>query len=204
MDKLKFKLSKIIARQILLYFIDVNRAVLPFFDKYRTYRIAFKEYDEFRANDKEKFRKEIYRLKQEKFIKKYYENKICYLELTAKGKEKLKRCLADELELPVVDNAWDGKWRMVIFDIPNEKSKSRDYLRRKLLNYGFLELQKSIYVFPFDCLNEINFLKNTFYLKPYVQYIVADRIETETDLITIFLDRNILTQNMLDKVKRVK
>lgn len=199
MDNLNFRLSNILARQIILSFIDMGRGVLPFFDKYNINRIAFKEYDNFRIDDKVKFQKAIYKLKQDKFIRKYYDNKVCYIELTDKGKDKLKRCLIDELELPSNIKLWDGKWRIVIFDIPNDKSKTRDYLRRKLLFFGFIELQRSVYVFPFDCLDEINYLKNNLYIKPYVQYIVADRIETETDLIKIFLDRGILTKNMLDK-----
>lgn len=75
----------------------------------------------------------------------------------------------------------------------------RDVLRRKLEEIGFVKLQESIYVFPYDCLNEIEALKTLFYIKPYVQYVIADRIESETDLIDLFFDRGLVKKLHKDK-----
>lgn len=197
MDELKFKKTKIIARQILLYFIDFNRVVLPYFDKKKIYRIPMKMYDKFRLKDKERFRRELYRLKQQGFVKKYLAGKSDYLELTQKGQKLIKKYLIEGLEIRAPQK-WDKKWRIVIFDIPNDKRKMRDVLRNKLQTIGFFELQESVYVFPFDCQNEISFLKNMYFLRPYIQYIVADRIETETDLIKMFLDRGLLSEKLLN------
>lgn len=196
MDKIKLKKTEIMVRQILLTFVDINRAILPVFDKRNVYRIPFKAYDKFRENDKESFRLEMRRLQQEKIIKKYSDNKGEFIELSVKGKKRLKKYVIAQLEIDQ-PKTWDKKWRIVIFDIPDTKKKSRDVLRRKLIEIGFAELQESVYVFPFDCLSEISFLKNLLYLGPHVQYIVADRIETEIDLIKIFLHNNILTEKLI-------
>lgn len=45
---------------------------------------------------------------------------------------------------------WDGFWRIVIFDIPEDKRFLRDSLRRYLLKMGFGELQNSTYVSAYD------------------------------------------------------
>ena len=37
---------------------------------------------------------------------------------------------------------WDGKWRIVVFDIPEKKKAAREALRKKLKDLGFVELQK--------------------------------------------------------------
>lgn len=66
---------------------------------------------------------------------------------------------------------WDRKWRMVLFDIPEEKRKIRDALRKKLKNLGFLEFQKSVFIFPYPCSDEINFVINFFDIHNYVYYL---------------------------------
>lgn len=198
MDKIKLKKTSMVARQILLYFVDLNREILPVFDKRNVYRIPFRAYDKFRLEDKTKFSREMYRLKQQGLINIYFENKEKKIELTKKGQEKLKQHLIGSLEItePII---WDGKWRLVVFDIPNEKKSIRQYLRNKLISLGFIEFQESVYVFPFECSDEINLIRETFYIKPYVQFILADRIETEKNLIKTFLDLGVLKESQIKK-----
>jgi len=50
---------------------------------------------------------------------------------------------------------WDGKWRMVMFDIPKKYSSTRDALRRKLLEIGMHRLQESIFIYPYPCEDEV-------------------------------------------------
>jgi len=50
---------------------------------------------------------------------------------------------------------WDYLWRMVIFDIPNKKRKSREVFRRALISFGFYPLQKSVFVSPRKCEKEM-------------------------------------------------
>ncbi len=195
-DEIQLKKTAAIARQILLYFFDVYRWVIPMFDKRRVYRIPFYYYDKSRAKDKDKFRSEIYRLSRAGFIKKYFDGKEFQIELLEKGKKKLKNYLTQDLILPI-PKKWDKKWRLVIYDIANDKKVRRDILRAKLGNLGFLELQESVYVYPFECLREINLIKNMYFLGPYVQYVVAERIETEIDLIKKFFERGILKKKMI-------
>lgn len=68
---------------------------------------------------------------------------------------------------------WDGKWRIVLFDIPEQKKKTRDALRRKLKRLGFLEFQKSVFIYPYPCEDEINFVINFFNIHDMVYYIEA-------------------------------
>ncbi len=196
LKNLKLKKTEIIAKQILLYFIDFNRAILPFFDKKRIYRVPFKIYDKFRLENKEKFHHEMYRLKQAGFIKKYFDGKDYYLELLPKGQNQIKTYLTKDLKI-TSPKKWDKKWRVVIYDIANDKKDKREILREKLNNLGFIELQESVYIHPFDCLNEINLLKNMYYITPHVQYLVVERLETEINLIKKFYDRGILKDSML-------
>ncbi|KKQ90855.1 MAG: Transcriptional regulator, PaaX family [Berkelbacteria bacterium GW2011_GWA1_39_10] len=196
LKNIELKKTEIVARQILLYFFDFYRTVTPLFDKARFYRIPFKEYDKFRENDKIRFSHEFYRLRRAGFIKKYFDGKEYQIELLPKGQKLLKRHITQDLEIHFPEK-WDKKWRIVIFDIPNDKKVKREILRTKLESLGFLKLQESVYVFPFDCLAEIQLLKNLCFIEPYVQYMVVERIETEINLMKKFYDLGILEEKMM-------
>lgn len=54
----------------------------------------------------------------------------------------------------------DGKWIMVIFDIPEKKRFSRDFLRKTLYLLGYKMLQQSVWVSPYDVYKETqNFIQ---------------------------------------------
>ena len=59
---------------------------------------------------------------------------------------------------------WDGKWRIVFFDLKNEKNKERNAIRLMLRRCGFVFLQKSVWVYPHDCSSEVKFLRSFFQL----------------------------------------
>ncbi len=194
-EGLAFKKAVIISEQILLYFIDFIRAANPRVVKTWKYEIPIKEYDRFREKNKIKFSREIYRLKQAGVIREYLKDKERVIALTQKGKKRLKKYLTSALEIEI-PSRWDKKWRLVIFDIPDDKKVARDLFRRKLESLGFFKLQESVYVCPFECATLINYLKRNYLITPYVQYILADRIETEVDLIKKFYDYGLLNEGI--------
>lgn len=77
---------------------------------------------------------------------------------------------------------WDKLWRLVIFDIPEKKKRAREALRRKLRELGFYQLQKSVFVFPFECGNEMDFIIEFFELRQHVRLITATHITNEAEL----------------------
>lgn len=81
-----------------------------------------------------------------KNIEKVVRNgEVCF-RLTRRGKS---RFFNDFPLVSLSKKSWDRKWRIIIFDIEEEKRKNRDVLRRKLYNLGFGKLQKSVYLSPF-------------------------------------------------------
>jgi len=95
--------------------------------------------------------------------------------LTKKGKKKIDKMLLDELKI-MKPKKWDKKWRLVIFDIPEHLRKERDALRKKLREMDFYQCQKSAWIHPFHCLEEIEFLKINLGLKPYVKLFLVDEM----------------------------
>jgi len=135
-----------------------------------------------RKLDERKIAKVLERLKRNKLIILGEENGNFKIELTEKGKRVVKEIQLDNMkpDKPVV---WDKKWRIVIFDIPDKyKRRARDALREKLKEMKFYPLQKSVWVYPYFCEKEIQFLCEFFEITPYVNIIVADNIYDDIKL----------------------
>ena len=131
-------------------------------------------------------RKKLLRITREFYndrLVDYKENKDGFVEivLTKEGEKKALKFKIDEIKIkkPL---KWDGEWRIVIFDIPEKFKKAREALRMKLKELGFLELQKSVFVLPYECEDEINFIVEIFLIRPFVRFIRAKSFTNEEQL----------------------
>lgn len=107
------------------------------------------------------------------------------LRLTKLGKEKVLRFKLDELKINQQKH-WDRKWRLVIFDIPKMFKRNSYYFSRKLKEMGFVCFQKSVWVCPYPCEDEIDFLKEIYLVRPYVRIVTAQNIDLDQDLLLKF------------------
>lgn len=103
------------------------------------------------------------------------------LTINEKGREKILKYKLHEMKIPQMSK-WDKKWRMVVFDIPEPKKKVRDIFRFHLKKLDFLEFQKSIFIHPFECKNEIDFLIEFYNIRPHVRFIIAEEIDNQLHL----------------------
>ncbi|OGF78037.1 CRISPR-associated endonuclease Cas2 [Candidatus Giovannonibacteria bacterium RIFCSPLOWO2_02_FULL_43_11b] len=102
------------------------------------------------------------------------------IELTHFGKLRSKNYLIYNLAVKKRKH-WDGKWRIVIFDVPETRKKTRDSLRGHLKRLGFYEFQKSVFAIPYPCEDEITILTNLLDLKDSVRYLEST-LSYEEDL----------------------
>ena len=124
------------------------------------------------------------RLTKNGLIKK--DKNIYYL--TSKGEKEAFFCYlkANKTIANKTKCQWDGKWRIIFFDIPEKKRRYRDELRSMLKVMGFKEFQKSIWVYPYkvpEFLKEILWEEN---IKHYTRLITTDSIEYDKDLRNLF------------------
>jgi len=100
------------------------------------------------------------------------------VRITAKGETRIKEFELDGL---VIRRPWrwDRKWRMLIFDIPNRRRNAREALRNKIKELGFYQLQKSVWVYPYSCHEEIMFVANFFEILPFVEILESKIILNE-------------------------
>jgi len=97
------------------------------------------------------------------------------------GKKKALTYNLENIKINRPEN-WDRKWRIIIFDIPHYLKKTRDSLRFMFKKMGFCPLQKSVFVYPFDCQKEIEFITEWHRANKYIRFIVADSVDNESFL----------------------
>lgn len=82
--------------------------------------------------------------------------------------------------------AWDHKWRIVAFDIPEKYAVLRNKVRELLKRAGFVKFQQSIWIFPHECEELVQLIKNESQLSKHILYGVLDHIEDEDRLKKLF------------------
>lgn len=190
------KVVVLTVRQIILYFADFIIGMNQVFDRHGMYRKNIKDYWNWRQIDRTRFSKDLYRLKKEKLIKYYISEKEKYIELTPKGFKRLLKYQIEEIRLKK-PKIWDKKWRIVIFDIPDKKKVARNILRETLKRLGFIRLQESVFIYPFECKVEIDFIAENYRIKLFLKYIVADILEGDNELLDLFLDQGVLSPKQI-------
>ncbi|OGN04437.1 MAG: CRISPR-associated endonuclease Cas2 [Candidatus Yanofskybacteria bacterium RIFCSPHIGHO2_01_FULL_44_17] len=102
------------------------------------------------------------------------------IKISQKGEDVLECVNIDQMELPKLGE-WDGKWRLVMFDVPNYKSKNRLAFTEKLKALGFIMVQKSVWAYPVECYKEVVVLRKFYEIEKYVTYISTTEVEDELD-----------------------
>lgn len=130
------------------------------------------------------FARSIQRLSWEKLIEeKILPNGSFKLILTEKGKREAKKLslLGSSIKFKKSKH-WDGKWRIVVFDIPEKDRLFRDILREHLRALQFFKLQQSVFVSPYPFEKPVSELISLYSAEPYVRVITAIKIDNESKL----------------------
>jgi len=145
-------------------------------------------------NDKASKKREWYiknvqeELRAKGLIKRVKHKEGFAYELTEKGEGVASSYVLGTLEIkkPLF---WDGKWRVVMFDIKESYKGARDELRSILISLGFEKLQKSAWVHPYPCADVITLIKKKYDLGKSVLYLEVETLENDHWLRDVFFLR---------------
>jgi DNA-binding transcriptional regulator PaaX len=128
----------------------------------------------------------FYNLKRQGYLDVRKSNHQIYISLTERGRKMAGRFQIDSLKINK-PKKWDRRWRVVIFDIAQLKNFQRNAFRGKLKELGFFLLQKSVWIYPYPCKDEIELLREFFGLgEKEIRLITAENIENDDFLRKIF------------------
>ena len=115
---------------------------------------------------KSRFASAIRRLRDAGYIEKDIDSGKIILKLTKLGKE----IIPEEFD----ESKWDGKWRIVIFDIPENKKVIRNLFRRNLKKWGFKKWQQSVWISKMDVTQKVKDLIDGVGISSWVAIIESD------------------------------
>ena len=142
----------------------------------------FEQFESSKHFSKKQIRNSINHLRRQKLIEYVGDkNGKTIVKITKKGEIKLRAFAIDLIEIKK-PNKWDGKWRLVMFDIPIRFTKGREALRYHLKELDFLQFQKSAWIYPYPCEDEVIFIADFFGIGKYVEVLTAENILREEKL----------------------
>lgn len=104
-----------------------------------------------------------------------------YLKITKKGQGKL-NCIKLEGEEALVSSTWDGFWRMIILDLPEERKSEREALRYLLKKANFICIKNTVWISPHPYEHLFTNIKKDLNLGTELMIIVTDKLDPETNL----------------------
>jgi len=103
-----------------------------------------------------------------------------YFRLSEEGKKRINSNALDD-DTALVSNNWDGNWRIIILDLPEERKSEREALRYLLKKAGFVCLKNSVWIlmYPYEYL--FTNIKNDLGFSSEMMIIVTDKIDEATE-----------------------
>ena len=142
-------------------------------------------FEELKGEDiepKEKYAiaRSIKNLVTEGFVECLNSDNKSYFRLTKEGRQRLNN-IALEAESSLISTKWDGFWRIILLDLPEERKNEREALRYLLKKAGFICIKNSVWIsmYPFEHL--FTNIKNDLGLKTELIIMVTDKIDKETE-----------------------
>lgn len=127
------------------------------------------------------YRRVLRYMKKQGLIKYKTEDYEHGILITEAGKQRAEKAELDSLSI-AHPKKWDQKWRIVFFDIPETDKQARDHLTGKLKELEFRQLQRSVWVHPFPCRDEIATVVHQYGVSHFVTYVETAFIDSQDKL----------------------
>lgn len=115
--------------------------------------------------------KALKRLRERGFIEKEYDEEKIIFKLTQAGYDFLYFSKSDD------EIKWDGKWKLVIFDVPENKRGIRDVLRSRLKLWGFTPWQQSVWASKKNVTQKLRQLVKDLGIEDWVLVVESDNVK---------------------------
>jgi len=144
----------------------------PFLDEKKK-----REENEWKKFNTWRLKQVLKRMHQQKLVEIVENNEGHIVKISENGKKRLLKFNLDEMELK--DQKWDGKWRIIIYDILTGKKEEASLFRKTLKRLKFLKLQRSVYLTPFKCYDEIEYLRQVCSINTEALILTVSGLENE-------------------------
>ncbi|WP_027409084.1 phenylacetic acid degradation operon negative regulatory protein PaaX [Anoxybacteroides tepidamans] len=126
---------------------------------------------EFGHND-QAVRAAISRMSKQGWVQAEKKGNKSYYSLTPRGVKRMDE--AAKRIYKIRPEKWDGKWRIFVYTIPEEKRSLRDELRKELVWSGFGTISNSSWISPNNLEKQVYDLIDKYQIAPYVDFFIAE------------------------------
>lgn len=127
----------------------------------------------------------LQRLEKQQLVRSRTENGFEVIEITDRGRKKILKTSLDNLEIKA-PRSWDGRWRLVSYDVPDQFRSLRLVIREYLKAWGFYPIQESVYLHAYPCEKEVDFLRMYLGAKAYLRIFEVTKIENDREFREFF------------------
>ena len=128
-------------------------------------------------SNREKMKRKLQTMRRQGYLSKYGE----HYALSKIGLHTLEKESLWTLSIPT-PKKHDGFWRLLVFDIPKEKSRVRIVFVRHLQNLGLQFYQRSVWIYPYSFEREVRQVAKEYGLLPHISFITATQIDKKAEL----------------------
>ena len=136
------------------------------------------EWNEWKLFNQQYLMRAIKNLEKQKLVEYEIEGDQQVVKITEQGRKKVLKYALREITLSR-PSYWDGKWRLIFYDVLHKKNSVRQRFQAYLRSLGFYPLQKSVYLHAWPCEKEIEFLRSYLGISGEVRVVIADHIEND-------------------------
>lgn len=116
-------------------------------------------------------------------IESHFSGQNDYARLTPAGRKKA-TTLELESDTSLLPN-WDGRWRIVLIDLPESRKSEREALRYLLKKAGFACLKNSAWISPLPLEHLFANIKKDLGLSTEIMIVVTDTVDPETEKVLL-------------------
>lgn len=127
--------------------------------------------NEFGHND-QSVRAAISRMNKQGWVQAEKIGNKSYYSLTPRGQKRIDE--AGKRIFKLKPEEWDGKWRILMYTIPEEIRNVRDELRKELIWSGFGSMSNSFWISANNLERQVNDLIDKYEINQYVDFFVAE------------------------------
>lgn len=145
----------------------------------------FLEYKEDKEEDKiwKRFnipylKRTLNRLEKQKLIEIVQEENLQVVKITNNGRRKILKYAINGLVIEKPE-FWDGKWRLVSYDVPKELKSLREVFREYLKVWKFYPLHESVFLHAYPCEQQVEFLREYLGIGEHVRIFSVSKIEND-------------------------
>ncbi|PFO04465.1 phenylacetic acid degradation operon negative regulatory protein PaaX [Bacillus sp. AFS076308] len=128
---------------------------------------------EFGHND-QAARVAVSRMMKQGWLQSEKQDNRSYYFLTEQGISRIEEAGNRIFKLNPIE--WDGKWRVLMYTIPEEKRSIRDDLRQELLWSGFGSFSNACWISPNNLEKEVKILIEKYDISEYVDFFISEYI----------------------------